>query len=479
MMKKILAACSLLLALTLVGAPQAQATILTDWDITFKVKGLQAGDTCLIAYYLADKQYIKDTLFANAGGTIRYQGQKGDTIDPGIFMFVTPGMKYFEFIFVEPKFSLETEVDDMVNQMKIKGSLENTLFFDYLRFMEVKQKEAEPLREDAETNKDQLQKIDQEVMDFKNKFIDDNAEAFIAKVFRASRDPEIPTEGPLGEDGKVSKTYQYQYYKQHYLDGLDFSDDRLLRTPVFQQRIKDYLNRITVQHPDSIIESVSEIVERARANQDVFRFCVITAMNLYAGTKKMCFDKIYVHIAGSYYVSGDAYWVDSTQMSKIKDRYYKMMYNTCDRRAVNLIMKDPSNRVQQLYDINADYTVVVFWAYDCGHCKKEIPQLGEFYKEYKEKGVEVFAVSTKEDLEKWKEFLKDKEVEDWINVADPEHKTNFRVFYDVYSTPVVYLLDKDKRIIGKRLDVENLRKFINHELGIEEPEPEGGELKGE
>lgn len=457
------------------SASLVQSKALYNWDITFKVKGLQAGDTCLVAYYLSDKQYIKDTLYPDASGTIRYRSEKGDSLDPGIFMLVTPGMKYFEFILVEEKFSLETQLADMVNGMKVKGSEENRLFFEYLQFIETKQKQAEKLKEDEEKNKDALIAIDEEVRNYKNQFIDNNPNAFIAKVFRASRDPEIPTDGPKGEDGKLDKGFQYQYYKQHYLDGIDFSDDRLLRTPVFQARIKDYLNRVTVQDPDSIIAAIDQVIDRSRSNKEVFRFCIITAMNLYAGTKIMCFDKIYVHIAGKYYVSGEAVWVDSTQMAKIKERYYKMVYNNCNSRAVNLIMQDTSGKTRQLYDLKADYTVLVFWAYDCGHCKKEIPQLHELYKEYRDKGVSVYAVSTKPDLQKWKDFIKEKDVGEWINVADPENKTNFRTFYDVYSTPVVYLLDKDKKIIGKRLDVENLRKFINHELGIEEEEEEGEE----
>src|SRR5690606_30000296 len=46
-----------------------------------------------------------------------------------------------------------------------------------------------------------------------------------------------------------------------------------------------------------------------------------------------------------------------------------------------------------LYQVNAKYTVLVFWAVDCGHCQTEIPKLHEDLKPLKGKiDYKVFAV---------------------------------------------------------------------------------------
>jgi hypothetical protein len=50
----------------------------------------------------------------------------------------------------------------------------------------------------------------------------------------------------------------------------------------------------------------------------------------------------------------------------------------------------------------------------------------------------------------------------WINVEDPGQKTAYKYLYDIYSTPVIYLLDKDKKIIAKRLGAEDIENFIRH-----------------
>jgi hypothetical protein len=83
----------------------------------------------------------------------------------------------------------------------------------------------------------------------------------------------------------------------------------------------------------------------------------------------------------------------------------------------------------------------------------------EYQEKLKAKGVSVFAVCTETERKKWLEFIR-KEQLDWINVADIELQNTFRSVYDVTSTPVVYLLNKNKRIEAKRLPVEKIPEFI-------------------
>jgi proline dehydrogenase len=37
---------------------------------------------------------------------------------------------------------------------------------------------------------------------------------------------------------------------------------------------------------------------------------------------------------------------------------------------------------------------------------------------------------------------------------------NYRQLYDIYKTPTIYLLDKDKRIIAKHLSLEQFNELI-------------------
>ena len=114
---------------------------------------------------------------------------------------------------------------------------------------------------------------------------------------------------------------------------------------------------------------------------------------------------------------------------------------------------------------------MLFWEADCGHCKKQVPQIKTgLLDKFKPYGFKVFAVHTQNDKEKWENFVTEHELFDFINCWDPQNQTNFRVYYHIDSTPVMYLLDKDKKIIAKKLDIEQFADILTKEykrIGIE------------
>ena len=127
-------------------------------------------------------------------------------------------------------------------------------------------------------------------------------------------------------------------------------------------------------------------------------------------------------------------------------------------------METHDERYMSLHAIEADYTILVFFEPDCGHCKKEVPALFEKWRDtLSAMNVKVFAVFTQYEKEKWIEFVNEKDMigVGWYNVWDgPYPHSNFRNFYDIYSTPVIYILDRDKRIAAKRINVDNIADFI-------------------
>jgi hypothetical protein len=115
----------------------------------------------------------------------------------------------------------------------------------------------------------------------------------------------------------------------------------------------------------------------------------------------------------------------------------------------------------KLHDIKSDYLILAFWDVDCSHCKVEIPKLlAEYHKLKSEnKDVKVYCVYTQNDGDKYIKYIKENKL-DWINVYDGVHYNNVVEKYDVYSTPVIYLLDRNKIIKAKRIGVEQVSEII-------------------
>ncbi len=441
------------------------------YNIKITAKGLKEGTVCLLANYYGDKQYIKDSAIANANGEVVFKGT--EKYPQGIYLFVPRNKRYFDFVMDEGQnFSLETDTLDYLKYMKIKGSDENKDFYDFQTFMAEKQKQIEPLRDllkkskdNKDTSKliqDKMSAIDTDVKKYKTNFIKNNPKAFVAKLFKAMEDPEIP-EAPLLANGKKDTTFGFRYYKTHYFDNIDFSDDRMLRTPIFDTKIKTFLDKMTVQIPDSINVSVDYLIEKSKANKEVFKYIVWWITSTYETSKIMGFDAVFVHVVEKYYNKKQTYWVDSTQLYKITNRAQVLKPLLLGKKAPEISMQDSTGKYVSLSNLKSKYTVLVFWDHGCGHCKKEIPKLAELYKKIKTKGVQVYAVETEDKPEEWKKFIQENQL-NWINVIelDTYRRAVTKQIYDIYSTPVIYLLDENKIIKAKRIDTEQVGSFIDY-----------------
>ncbi|MBI4646340.1 MAG: redoxin domain-containing protein [Bacteroidia bacterium] len=257
----------------------------------------------------------------------------------------------------------------------------------------------------------------------------------------------------------------------HYFDNVDFSDDRVLRTPVFHQKIEDYLKLLTTPHPDSVIRAIDFISFNARANEEIFRYTLATLYNKYNTSKIMGYDAIFVHISEKYYMSGLAPWADSAFVADITKRVKELSTSLIGDKAKDFVLADTNNVRIPMYAVKAKYLILFFYEPDCGHCKKATPKMKALYDELHQYDIEVLGINIKTDVEEWKEFIHKYNL-NWINVADPYHQSNFRSYYDVRSTPTIFLLDKDKTIIAKRLGPEQLRELLGQILKIQLPDVE-------
>ena len=437
------------------------------YSIKLKVNGIK--DTiCYLGNYYGDKQYLKDSAKVDASGKFIFEGK--ENLDGGIYLIILPDKRYFELIVdKEQVFSAETDTADYIKHMKIKGSNENLLFYEYLNYINPKGKEADQLNKILNTindNKDstalineQIAKIDKEVIAYKTAFIAKHPETFVAVIFKAMTEPEIP-EAPVLENGRVDSTFKFRYYKEHFFDHIDFSDDRILRTPIYHNKLKRYIENLTVQIPDSINKEASFVIEKAKAHPELFKYTVWYITNTYERSNIMGMDAVFVYLVEEYYMTYQAYWIDSTQLAKISNRAMTLKPILVGKKAPNLTMKDIKGKTYSLHNINAKFTILYFWDPDCGHCQKITPALKKVYDKYKAKGVETFAVCTEPDTAKWQKFIDEKEL-NWINVSDPYQLTNYKKVYDIYSTPVIYLLNDKKEIIAKRIAHEQLEKIFD------------------
>jgi peroxiredoxin len=454
-----------------------------------KVNGVKAKDTVYLAYYFGKNLYYADTTSVDGKGNIVFGTKK--TYDPGMYAVVLPGVKYFELVMNNEEVSLQTDTADLNGKMVVLKSQENTIFFDYMHFISKKRKESDPIREKMKTAKagsdemkalrDALNVIDTEVKNKQKEIWTKYPGTLVAKIIKLSVDPEMP-EPPKKADGTLEDDmWAYKYAKAHYWDHLDFSDPRLVRNVFYHNRLESYFKNMIMQDPDTMMVEADRLIARIGDNKEMFKYTVHYLTYTFETSKVMCMDAAFFYMVAKYYKTNKVFWLDDDKMKKIIKRADDIQYTLCNTYCHPLSMMDTLGKWRKLYDLNADYTILIFWDPECGHCKKELPKFVEIYNKYKSKGVEIYAVSSDYN-EKWKKFIRDNNMS-FINVSIPSEvytkqeevakpliasgvtdlrSMNFRTTFDITSTPKVFLLDKTKKIIAKQLDAEQLEKLLLH-----------------
>ncbi|MES2620928.1 MAG: thioredoxin-like domain-containing protein [Bacteroidota bacterium] len=449
-------------------------------NIKLTVKGLESSNM-ILANYFGDKQYVKDTLEFDKKGTVTI---KADTTLPGgVYLAVFPalGNRYFEFIISESQFSLETDTTDLTGHLKTTGSVENSLFYGDMKFLGKMKQTSDSIsalyknakdEKEKEKYKAQLIQIDKDVKAERNDVMVKNPELFYAKLIKSMKDVEVP-EPPKDANGKIiDSSWQWRFYKAHYWDNIDMKDDRLLRCPVFHNKMKTYFSQTIVQVPDSISYATDEVLAKTDKKSEIYRYVLTYIFNEMANSKVMGFDAAYVYIGKNYFCKEDMTpWVDTAKRFKICDRVNRLEPVLVGKKAQRLILPTDSTEMQwkSLQEVKAKYTILAFWDPDCGHCKKEIPVLAEAYHSLKKQGIDVEtfspAIMEIEHYKDWQEFIKNNTL-DWINVCDAKRHSNFRWEWDIQSTPQIYILDRDKTIKARRIGADQVEDYIRH---LEDP----------
>ncbi len=123
-----------------------------------------------------------------------------------------------------------------------------------------------------------------------------------------------------------------------------------------------------------------------------------------------------------------------------------------------------------LDDLKGKYVYVDVWATWCGPCKREIPSLKELEKEYHNKNIAFVSMSIdrKNDYDKWRTMVKEKELSGVQIYAPNDWKSDFVTDYGILGIPRFILIDPEGNIVDSnapRPSSDTLKELFN-ELNI-------------
>ena len=480
-----------------IAAQNAVEETAPDHELVVHIDGL-SNDTVYLANYYGAKLFYNDTAVTDVKGTVTFPGKPFD--EGGKYAVVIPGPKFFEFLMVDEDMEFKTTANNPSGDIEVVQSKENEVFYSYLNFLKTKRQEREPfdkvLRDSTATEDDMnearagLQKLTDEVTEYQYYLTNDPRNFLFGKYLNMLNEPSVPDAPASVEDAAL---WQYLWYREHYWDRVDFSDPRLVRDGGFDQLITRYWSKVLPQIPDTMFAEAQSLLQRAldNDNKDMFKYMLHHMTYASESSKIMCMDKVFVNLVNTYYRTGMVEWLTQDKLDKILDRADDLKFTLCGNRPPNITLPDLDQKAfTSLYDIEAKYTLICIWESTCGPCKKEMPKLERIYKEWKPRGLEIFAIGNDFEPEPWQEYVREKNLTDWIHVSDNPlvnaqdsataliyggitniESLNFRTTFDVYATPKMFLLDEEKNIIAKQVGAVQLAEILSQIEGLEEPVP--------
>jgi peroxiredoxin len=443
------------------------------YDINVKLKNYTDSMLYIARYFGKGLPtiYLLDSTKVSKKGTGSFK--RTEKLTGGLYMFISGKRdRYFEFI-LDNGDVLQVNIDDTVwaEHTRITGSPQQEEFASYQAFVKGIDKESKLLRERLEKARSKADteviyaegKKQSELLDvFRNNYINSHPDRFLTHLLLGSKPVDVPDEYPKKADGSVDSGFKWRFYRDHYWDNFTFSDDRLIHSPLLDSKLTDYFTKVIIPHPDTFIVEADSILAKAHKSENLFKYTLNWLSSQAQTSNVMGMDKAFVHLVEQYYQKGEATWLSQEDLEKYTKRANEISPNVVGKRAPQLEMKTLNGAMVKVLNFESPYTLLVFWSPDCGHCIHEMPILDSAYRaDLKARGVKIIAVLADPNEEtKWREFITKNKLEDWTHVWDPERSSRYYALYDVQSTPSMYLLDKNKNIIGKKLDHTSVAKVI-------------------
>lgn len=447
------------------------------YEVAITLKPLH--DTVVyLGYYYGNKKALADSVVLDAKGSGVFKGNT--SLPGGVYFVVSPRKEILFELLVDTSqhFSISADTANLPQSVQFRNSPDNEVFRSYTLYTnqlgttirKINAEIASGKSKDSVALQLRLKAAGEKIQHYRDSLMKKYPQSVLTAMFNAIREPVVPTPAQH-PGGKFDSVFAYRYYRSHYWDGVSFTDGRLVRTPFFESKLERYYRDLVPPHPDSINREVDHMLLYSRTNREMFKFLMVYFVQKYINPEFMGQDAVFVHLFEKYINTGQTDFFTDQYREFMNKRAYSLMANQIGLPAANLDMVDSAGKPMPLYSIKSDFIVICFWDPTCSHCKETVPRVDSMYHaKWQKQGVMLYGVMVDGGKENWTQFIREHNLKDWVHVyqlpsqegaEEAAGRPGYRQLYDVYQTPLLYLLDKDKRIIAKKLGYEQLSEVID------------------
>lgn len=392
----------LLIFLPIIGFSQADIRIFLN---------NQEGSVFYFCKYRGAKTTVIDTLTIPELSIFNYfRYHSKEKLPEGIYLLKNSKNFPVTEILIGKKQIFTLYINDLedLNTYKVKGRAKETA--TYFKLMaKVRQTEANiaALASEKDHYPENVRKIDslrQDLEKFEESLKTKKKDTFINIVIRSLK----------------------QHDFEHYWDNFPLDDARILTYPLIDNKLDTYFDNLYANAP-KINNEIDKIIAKTGDCVEVRDYLIWYFYRKYYSPKYMNLDDVYIHLVDEYFLKLEMRNVSESVVNLMADRANYLE---------NLKIGAKLPEIGHLYSIDAQYIAVVFYDKTCHKCAQE----GRILEEIKSRHPEMVIFPVE------------------VNSTGIE---NLLSLYDIQTTPMIYVLDKQKHIIAKRLKAEQVEQILN------------------
>jgi len=220
-----------------------------------------------------------------------------------------------------------------------------------------------------------------------------------------------------------------QAQNAHFWDGIEAFDGPTDDNPVLASQIDFYFDKMVVPLPDSITLEINRLIDRTNDNTDLRDFILWHLLEKYRNPEYMGQDQVFVWLYDEYFSRLEIKDLHETNLAMIQEKAERLRRLALFNIAPNFRIGDSIN----LHAVESEYTVLFFFDSSCDVCLQDKKELDSVCATHPE--ITILAI----DL-------------GW----EDARVNNVFELYDIESKPLIYVLDRDKRIIAKKIQAKQI-----------------------
>jgi hypothetical protein len=252
----------------------------------------------------------------------------------------------------------------------------------------------------------------------------------------------------------------YKYIALNYWNDFNFADSSAYRQTA-SQIFTDFLNILQYVDMQTILQSMENMMQKAESDSSAYiRFVNICEQYLYGANSPYRSDELYIPVLQNIINTN---LIDENHKILAEYRLKMAMKNRTGNQATDFEYTLESGITHRLYDIKTDFVLLFINNPDCNACKEYTERINAsqlIQQVIREELLTVLAVYPDMDLDGWKKYQTQIPA-NWINAYDKKLAIRNDEIYDLRAIPVLYLLDKDKKVLLKDTFVESVEKYLS------------------